>query len=93
MRRRLSKKRRLGVFQEFGFRVRIVPKAGLTDAERNSLLWEGWVLEFVEGNRLECAEAEAIGNGMVMSLQPPVAAQQLRNTEVQRQPGWHRSQG
>lgn len=54
MRRRLSKKRRLGVFQEFGFRVRIVPKAGLTDAERNSLLWDGWVLEFVEGNRLEC---------------------------------------
>ena len=52
MRKRLRKKRRLGEFQEFGFRVRIVTATGLTEAERESLLWDGWVLGFVEGSGL-----------------------------------------
>ena len=53
MRKRLRKKRRLGEFREFGFRVRIVTAAGLTEAERNMLLWDGWVLGFVEGSGLQ----------------------------------------
>ena len=52
MRKRLRKKQRLGEFQEFGFRVRIVTASGLTKAERDWLLWDGWVLGFVETSGL-----------------------------------------
>ena len=52
VRKRLRKMRRLGEFQEFGFRVRILTAAGLADAERDWLLWDGWVLGFVEASGL-----------------------------------------
>ena len=52
VRKRLRKKQRLGEFQEFGFRVRIVTASGLTKAERDWLLLDGWVLGFVEASGL-----------------------------------------
>lgn len=45
MRKRVRKKRRLGEFLEFGFRVRMVTATGLTDAERDRLLRRGMFMQ------------------------------------------------
>ena len=51
MRRRLRKKLRLGEFQELGFEVSFRCRPGLSDGERDQLLWD-FVEQAVEANGL-----------------------------------------
>jgi uncharacterized protein YggL (DUF469 family) len=52
VKKRLRKKNHRGEFQEFGFRVRFRIASALSCTERDRLLWDGWIIEAIEGNDL-----------------------------------------